>query len=174
MEKTYWIGRKRAAMAMARAAASAEARLIHYDLAGRYSIKAAASLPFMLPRKGPASEGERTALRLPVPRPGGAFRDRPGPRDRGAPGGPAKGRPMSFHFRAARKGPVLSRDQGVRQGRAVRSAKAALGSVEAVRAFLNSHHESLAGRPLDLAVASEAGLVAVEAAISAAGQEAGR
>jgi hypothetical protein len=41
MEKTYWIGRKRAAMAMARGATSSEARLIHYDLAGRYSVMAA-------------------------------------------------------------------------------------------------------------------------------------
>lgn len=41
MEKTYWIGRKRAAMAMARGADSSVARLIHYDLAGRYSVKAA-------------------------------------------------------------------------------------------------------------------------------------
>ena len=41
MENKYWIGRKRAAGAMARDAVSAEARLIHYELAGRYSIKAA-------------------------------------------------------------------------------------------------------------------------------------
>jgi len=41
MEQKHWLGRKRASMANARAAASAEARLIHYDLAGRYSIKAA-------------------------------------------------------------------------------------------------------------------------------------
>ena len=41
MENKYWIGRKRAAMGMARAAMTSEARLIHYDLAGRYSIKAA-------------------------------------------------------------------------------------------------------------------------------------
>jgi len=67
MEKRYWIGRKRAAMAMARAATDAEARLIHYDLAGRYSIKAAASMAFMLPVKGPASPGEGAALRLPGP-----------------------------------------------------------------------------------------------------------
>jgi hypothetical protein len=45
MEKTYWIGRKRAAGTMARAAVSAEARLIHYELAGRYSIKAAQCAP---------------------------------------------------------------------------------------------------------------------------------
>jgi hypothetical protein len=71
-------------------------------------------------------------------------------------------------FRKARSGPVLSRDEGARQGRAVRAAQAALGSVEAVRAFLNSHHQDLAGRPIDLAVASEDGLARVEAAIAAA------
>jgi uncharacterized protein (DUF2384 family) len=77
---------------------------------------------------------------------------------------------MSFGgYRKARTGPVLSRDEGVRQGRAVRAAQAALGSVEAVRAFLNSHHDSLSARPLDLAVASEDGLIAVEAAIAAEG-----
>jgi hypothetical protein len=80
MGREYWIGRKRAAMRMARAAASAEARLIHYDLAGRYSIKAAASLPFLLPQKGPATQGERAALHLPVRRL---------PPPRGRPGGPA-------------------------------------------------------------------------------------
>jgi hypothetical protein len=72
MDKRYWIGRKRAAMAMARAASSAEARLIHYDLAGRYSVKAAQSFPFMLPRKGPATGGEREALGLPRPDGSGA------------------------------------------------------------------------------------------------------
>jgi hypothetical protein len=41
MEQRYWIGRKRAAMVMARGAASADLRLLHYELAGRYSIKAA-------------------------------------------------------------------------------------------------------------------------------------
>jgi len=69
MDKAYWIGRKRAAIAMARAATSAEARLIHYDLAGRYSVKAAMTPPFMLPRKGPATQGERAALRLPACKP---------------------------------------------------------------------------------------------------------
>jgi hypothetical protein len=78
MGREYWIGRKRAAMRMARAATSAEARLIHYDLAGRYSIKAASSLPFLLPRKGPATQGEHAALHLPV---------RP-PAPRGKPSGP--------------------------------------------------------------------------------------
>ena len=66
MEKTYWLGRKRAAMAMARSAACSRTRLIHYELAGRYSLRAAYS-PFMLPKKGPATQGEREALRLPCP-----------------------------------------------------------------------------------------------------------
>jgi hypothetical protein len=80
MGKEYWIGRKHAAIAMARAATSAEARLIHYDLAGRYSIKAVLAPPFMLPGKGPATSGERAALHLPASAP---------PRPRGKPGGPA-------------------------------------------------------------------------------------
>lgn len=66
MGKEYWIDRKRAAIAMARAATSAEARLIHYDLAGRYSVKAAMTPPFMLPRKEPGTEGERALLHLPA------------------------------------------------------------------------------------------------------------
>ena len=68
----------------------------------------------------------------------------------------------------------LSAEAGQRQGRIVRSAHAALGSVEAVRAFLNSHNPALAGRPLDLAIASEAGLIAVEAAIALEGARAKR
>ena len=66
MEKTYWLGRKRAAMAMARDATCSRTRLIHYELAGRYSLKAAYA-PFMLPTKGPATPGEREVLRLPPP-----------------------------------------------------------------------------------------------------------
>lgn len=74
---------------------------------------------------------------------------------------------MNDPFRKrGRKGPILSPEEGQRQSRAVRSAQAALGSVEAVRDFLNTHHEALEGRPIDLAVASEAGLAAVEAAIA--------
>ena len=40
MEKAYWISRKRASLKLARNATSSEARLVHYDLAGRYSLKA--------------------------------------------------------------------------------------------------------------------------------------
>ena len=44
MEIGYWLGRERASLANARNATGAEARLIHYELAGRYSIKAANSV----------------------------------------------------------------------------------------------------------------------------------
>jgi hypothetical protein len=41
MEQAHWLSRKRASMAMAEKAISSDARLIHYELAGLYSIKAA-------------------------------------------------------------------------------------------------------------------------------------
>ncbi len=40
MEKEYWLGRKRNSLKSAQSAVSAAARLIHYDLAGRYGLKA--------------------------------------------------------------------------------------------------------------------------------------
>jgi hypothetical protein len=40
MEKGYWLGRKRASLTAAQNAVSAEARLIHYELAGRYALNA--------------------------------------------------------------------------------------------------------------------------------------
>lgn len=40
MEKAYWLGRKRASLKLAQNAASSEAKLVHYDLGGRYSVKA--------------------------------------------------------------------------------------------------------------------------------------
>ena len=40
MERSYWLGRKLASTANAHAASSSEARLVHLDLAGRYSMKA--------------------------------------------------------------------------------------------------------------------------------------
>jgi hypothetical protein len=40
MEKAYWLGRKRASLKLAQNAACSQARLVHYDLAGRYSVKA--------------------------------------------------------------------------------------------------------------------------------------
>ena len=67
MEKKYWIGRQRSAVAMARGAATAEARLIHYELAGRHSIKAAQCLPTVLPDSRAKSDGRRGVLHLPDP-----------------------------------------------------------------------------------------------------------
>jgi len=52
MEKTYWLRRQQAAVAMARAASTAESRLIHYEMAGRYSLRAASA-----PRGLPACAG---------------------------------------------------------------------------------------------------------------------
>ena len=67
MERTYWIARKRASAANARQADSAEARLVHLDLAGRYSIKAAAA----------NRDGGRIALTMPRPeRPDAAYYER--------------------------------------------------------------------------------------------------
>lgn len=40
MEKAYWLSRQSASLKLADDAAGSEARLIHYDLAGRYSLKA--------------------------------------------------------------------------------------------------------------------------------------
>jgi hypothetical protein len=65
----------------------------------------------------------------------------------------------------------LPREEGERQGRIVRSAQVALGTTEAVRGFLNSHHDGLGGRPLDIATASDAGLAAVEAAMAEVGRD---
>lgn len=41
MDKEYWLARKRVSLKAAQNAISADSRLIHYDLAGRYSVKAA-------------------------------------------------------------------------------------------------------------------------------------
>jgi hypothetical protein len=67
MDNGYWIGRKRMAMGMARHAATAEARLIHYDLAGRYSVMAARFPPPAALSDRQPGEGERPALHLPRP-----------------------------------------------------------------------------------------------------------
>jgi hypothetical protein len=43
MERAYWLSRNRASQRSAQDALSSEARLVHYDLAGRYSLKAMAA-----------------------------------------------------------------------------------------------------------------------------------
>jgi uncharacterized protein (DUF2384 family) len=65
-----------------------------------------------------------------------------------------------------RTGPVLPREASVRQGQAVRAAMDAFSDGAAASSFLNSHHDGLGARPLDLAVESDDGLKAVEAAIA--------
>ncbi|MEO7410476.1 MAG: hypothetical protein ABIU10_04045 [Sphingomicrobium sp.] len=45
MDQTYWLKRKRSSLARAQTATSAEARLVHFDLAGRYSVKAVNAAP---------------------------------------------------------------------------------------------------------------------------------
>ncbi len=66
MPKQYWTRRMDAAVAMAQGATCGEAKLGHYERAGRYSLNAVRGLPFLLPRKEPATEGEREALRRPL------------------------------------------------------------------------------------------------------------
>lgn len=43
MDTAYWLRRKGASLEAAQKAAGPEARLAHYDLAGRYSVKAASA-----------------------------------------------------------------------------------------------------------------------------------
>jgi hypothetical protein len=43
MEQLYWLSRQRASLKAAHDAVSSEVRLIHYDLAGRYSVKASSA-----------------------------------------------------------------------------------------------------------------------------------
>ena len=45
MDQAYWLERKRESVMKAKAATSARARLAHFELAGRYSIKAADAAP---------------------------------------------------------------------------------------------------------------------------------
>ena len=56
MERDYWLRRKRVSFMLAGEATSAEAKLIHYDLAGRYSVKAARSA-----LEGPSDYAGRSA-----------------------------------------------------------------------------------------------------------------
>lgn len=57
--------------------------------------------------------------------------------------------------------------QAARQGEAARTAFAVFGDRDRALAFLNSDHDELGGRPIDLAVASASGLEAVLASLAA-------
>lgn len=63
--------------------------------------------------------------------------------------------------------PRPSPDQSRRQGDIAREAWAVLGERSAVMAFLNDQHPDLDGRPLDLAIESDAGLERVRAVLAA-------
>lgn len=73
--------------------------------------------------------------------------------------------PRMQRFRPRQSGPRLTVDAAERQGRIVRLAFASFGGRDGAIAFLNARHETLGGRPVELAVASETGCAAVERAI---------
>jgi uncharacterized protein (DUF2384 family) len=66
------------------------------------------------------------------------------------------------HWKRRPRAPALPREQAVRQGEISRLAFLSLGRERAI-AFLNGDHETLGGRPLDLATDSEEGATAVVA-----------
>jgi uncharacterized protein (DUF2384 family) len=72
---------------------------------------------------------------------------------------------VSTRFRKASDRPRLTPIEAERQGRAARLAFEALPEPGAAIAFLNTHHDGLGGRPIDLAVASDEGLTAIAAAL---------
>jgi hypothetical protein len=53
MNRAYWLRRERDSIAHARAATLPDVKLIHYELAGRYSVKAADAGRELLLRRPP-------------------------------------------------------------------------------------------------------------------------
>ncbi len=74
-------------------------------------------------------------------------------------------KPRRNNFRKA--GPKLTPEAAARQGAVTTLAFKVLGRDRAI-AFLNGHHEDLAGRPIDIVVESSEGASRVTAAIEAA------
>lgn len=70
-------------------------------------------------------------------------------------------------FRRKNEAVRLSPEEAERQGRAARLAWETFSQPGAAVAFLNTFDAQLGGRPIDLAVASAAGLLAVEQAVAA-------
>jgi hypothetical protein len=64
MEQSYWIRRKRDAAANARRSDSSRARLVHLDLAGRYSVMAALAAE---QRSATGDKREGISLTVPLP-----------------------------------------------------------------------------------------------------------
>ena len=73
MEQTYWLKRKRSALAKARTATTAEGRLFHYDLAGRHSVRAADAAPPPTDHEGDGlssnPQGDKSETAVAAPRP---------------------------------------------------------------------------------------------------------
>lgn len=74
---------------------------------------------------------------------------------------------MSMIFRKANRRPPIAPDVAARQMRLLKATQAALVTADATREFLNNEHSELGGRPLDIALLSDAGLLAVERAVLA-------
>jgi hypothetical protein len=72
---------------------------------------------------------------------------------------------MSMTFRKSIRRPSVSREVASRQARLLKATQAALVTADATRDFLNNDHAGLGGRPLDIALHSEDGLLAVERVI---------
>lgn len=71
---------------------------------------------------------------------------------------------MSFRSRAAQT-PRLPEESARRQGRITKIAFLLLGGRDGAIAFLNTRHDDLGGRPIDLAIASDEGFALVEQVI---------
>lgn len=75
---------------------------------------------------------------------------------------PPVARSKSSRWRQSKFGAVpFDPKSAERQSKAALFAWKVLGGKDAATAFLNEHDDKLGGRPLDLAIASEAGLQAV-------------
>lgn len=77
---------------------------------------------------------------------------------------PGAGKPRTMRFRRSDT-PRLDSEHAGRQGLIVRRAFELLGGRDAAMAFLNTEDTALGGRPLDIAMASEAGFQSIEDAM---------
>ncbi|NJR77577.1 hypothetical protein [Sphingomonas corticis] len=89
------------------------------------------------------------------------------PKDGAATAAPPAPGVRAPRFRVVSNLPRLPHDAAAREGRIVRFAIGHLGHARAL-AFLNADHAGLAGRPLAIGTASDAGRAAVEDAVCVA------
>ena len=80
---------------------------------------------------------------------------------------PSEKKPHTKPFRRRYNTVPLDPGAAERQGRAAKLAWERFGESAAAVAFLNTHDDALGGRPIDIAVASPAGLAALERALAA-------